>query len=60
MYYDPPRMGLKLSPNWGVPGGPVVRTPHFHCPGPGVQSLVEELRSHKPSDAAKNQKILII
>ena len=20
---------------WGLPGGPVVRTPHFHCWGPG-------------------------
>lgn len=60
MYYDSPRMGLKLSPNWEVPGGPVVKTPCFHCQGPGVQSLVGELRSHKPSDAAKTEKTLII
>ena len=21
--------------SWGFPGGPVVRTQHFHCQGPG-------------------------
>ena len=31
----------------------MVRTPRFHCHGPGVQSLVRELRSHKPLGAAK-------
>ena len=27
------------------PDGPVVRNWRFHCPGPGVRSLVGELRS---------------
>ena len=38
------------------PGGPVVRTPCFHCWGPGVPSLVRELRSHKPCSVAKKKK----
>ena len=38
---------------WEFPGGPVVRTPRFHCWGPGVLSLVRELRSHKPHGSAK-------
>ena len=37
------------------PGSPVVRTLHFHCPGPRVRSLVRELRSHKLQSAAKKQ-----
>ena len=36
----------KTLKNWKSPGGPVVRTWHFHCHGP---------RSHKPSGAAKKQ-----
>ena len=40
-----------------LPGDPVVRTPHFHCQGPGVQALVGELRSHKlHGEAKKNPK----
>ena len=38
------------------PSGPVVRTLGFHCQGPGVQSLVGELRSHKPRGEAKKKK----
>ena len=29
-------------------GSPVVWTLDFHCRGPGVQSLVGKIRSHKP------------
>ena len=29
------------------PGGPLVKTRHFYCCGPGVRSLVGELGSHK-------------
>ena len=32
----------------GFPGSPVVRIRHFHCCGPGVRSVVRELRYHKP------------
>ena len=34
----------------------MVRTPQSHCLGPRVQSLVGELRSHKPCGAAKNKQ----
>ena len=37
------------------PGCPLVSTQHSHCQGP-VQSLVRELRSHKPSSAGKKKK----
>ena len=37
------------------PGGPVVRTLSFHCQGHRVQSLVRELRSHKPCGVGKKQ-----
>ena len=37
------------------PGGPVVRTLRSHCWGPGVQSLVGELKSHKLHGAAKKR-----
>ena len=37
------------------PGGPVVRTRCFHCPGARVQSLVRELKSHKLRGAAKKK-----
>ena len=37
------------------PGGPVVRTQHFHYQTQ-VQSLVRELRSHKLRGAAKKKK----
>ena len=39
-----------------LPGSPMVRTPHFHCQEPQVQSLVEELRSHKLDSTAKKKK----
>ena len=39
---------------WEFPGGPGVRTLHFHC---RVRTLVGELRSHKPHGVAK--KIII-
>ena len=38
------------------PGGPVVRTLRFHCPGPRVQSLVGELGSQGPHGIAKKKK----
>ena len=34
----------------------MVRTPHFHCWGPGLDPLVRELRSHKRRSTAKNKK----
>ena len=34
---------------------PVVRIWPSYCQGPQVQSLVKELRSHKPSSAAKKK-----
>lgn len=37
-------------------GSPVVRIRRFHCHGPGVQSLIWELRSHKAQGAAKIKK----
>ena len=46
------RIGVKIQKG-ELPGGPVVRTSHCHCQGPWDQSLVEELRSHKPQGAAK-------
>ena len=41
--------------NWDFPGGPVVRTPRFHC-SERVQSPVRELRSCVPLGTAKKQK----
>ena len=38
-------------------GCPVVRIWPSYCQGPQVQSLVRELRSHKPSSAAKKKKL---
>ena len=46
----------KKSSSWEFPGGPLVRTSQFPCQGPGVQSLVGELRSQKPHGAAKKRK----
>ena len=38
---------------WGeFPGGPVAKTQHFHCQGPG-STPGQELKSHKLHDAAK-------
>lgn len=39
-------------------GCPVVRIWPSYCQGPQVQSLIRELRSHKPSSAAKKKKKL--
>ena len=41
------------------PGGPVVRTPSFHCRGQGFHPLVRELRSHMPSGVTKNKTKLL-
>ena len=38
------------------PGGPVVKTLHFHCRGHGSNPLVGELRSHMPSGVTKKKK----
>ena len=48
-------MYLKIAKR-EFPGGPVVRTPSFHCWVPRVLSLVKELRSHKPWGSAKKKK----
>ena len=40
------------------PGGPVVRTPRFHCRGHRFESLVRELGSCKPHSVAKKKKEL--
>ena len=53
------RHGLGLIRNYlprDFPGGPVVKTPRFHCRGPGILSLVGELRSNVPRGAAKKRK----
>ena len=42
---------------WDFSGSPVVGTPRFHSCGPGVQSLVRELRSHMPRGMAKTLKL---
>jgi len=42
--------------SWEFPAGLQVRTPHSHSQQPGVPSLVEELRSCKPSGVAKKEK----
>ena len=56
-FLDPKRCQLFFitikSPSWGFPSSPVVRTPYFHCWG----SLVAELRSHMPCNAARNKQI---
>ena len=38
------------------PGGPVVKTPCFHCMGHEFKSLVGELRPHMPHSVAKKKK----
>ena len=40
----------------GLPGGPVVRAPHFHCRGPTLDPLVGKIRSPKPHGTAKTKK----
>ena len=49
----------KLLVIWEFPGGPVVRTQCFHCLGPGVQSLVRELRYCKLYGTARKKKIYL-
>ena len=34
----------------------MIKTRHFHCRGPGVQSLLGELRSRKLRSVAKKKK----
>ena len=38
----------------------MVKTLHSQCKGAPVRSLVRELRSHKPHDVAKINKLIII
>ena len=38
------------------PGGPVVRTLHFHCQGAWVRSVVRTLRSCKPRGQKKKRR----
>ena len=49
---------FRSKQTWYVefPGGPVVRTRHFHYQDARVQSLVGELRSRKLYSAAKKKK----
>ena len=52
-------MSFKKTIYGEFPGGPVVRTQHFHRQGgfgAWVQSQVEELRSHKPHSEAPPPK----
>ena len=46
----------KVKNNGGFPGGPVVKTLCFQCRGTQIQSLVEELRSHKLCSSAKKKR----
>ena len=46
---------IKTKNDRDFPGGPVVKTPHFHCRGPGVQSPVGKLRSHMSRGVAKKK-----
>ena len=48
---------MHIIKNKEFPGGPVVRTQHFHGRGPGFnQSLLGELRSRKPQGTAKTKR----
>ena len=49
------QFGQKERCGWEFPGGPVVRTRHFHC-GARFPSLAGELRSCKLQGAAKKKK----
>ena len=44
------------SKKWDLPGGPVVKTPRFHCRGRRFDPLVGELRSRMPHSVAKKLK----
>ena len=50
------KVWLKRAKKRKFPGSPVVRTPHFHCRGSRVRSLVGELRSYKLCVCAMRQK----
>ena len=39
------------------PGGPVVKTQHFHCRGVGFDPLLGELRSHMPHSTASHHPV---
>ena len=41
------KVWLKRAKKGKCPSSPVVRTPHFHCRGLRVRSLVRELRSYE-------------
>ena len=43
---------FNLKSKLGFPGGPVVKTPHFHCRGHRFYSLLGKLRSCKPRGEA--------
>ena len=45
----------KIQP-WDFPGGPVVKTPSFHCKGRGFDPWLGELRSYMPFGVAKKEK----
>ena len=53
--YQLNRRGKKMQGK-EFPGSPGVRTLRFHCRRPGDQSLVRELRSHKPRGVARKRK----
>ena len=46
----------KVKNNGGFPGGPVVKTLCFQCRRTQIQSLVDELRSHKLCSSAKKRE----
>ena len=47
--------------SWDFPGGPVVKTLHFHCREQVFGSLVRELRSlHAMCYGQKKEKILVL
>ena len=41
---------------WDFPGGPVVKTPHFHFRGHEFDPWSEELRSCMPTGGAEGKK----
>ena len=51
---------IKSSHRRDFPGGPVVRTPRFHCRGSGFNPWSGELRSRKPTGMAKKERNKII
>ena len=47
---------FKREQCWDFPGGPAVKTPHFHFQGVQARSLVWKLESHMPHGEAKTIK----